>query len=162
MSRRQPAEWAHAAALGDRISILRKARIWPRTELARRAAEHGIVWHNGAVREIEEGTRLVTAYELTVIPSLLNVSLVELLDGLPKGGPARLNHADEGLSRAAQRLGVTVDELEQAAHRLWGRTLYAEREARLGALDDHRTNQARRGHVTRALLNELRRALATA
>lgn len=156
MSRRQPAEWAHAKALGDRIGTLRKARLWPRTELARRAVEHGIVWHNGAVRQIEEGTRLVTAYELTVIPSLLGISLTQLLEGLPTGGPARLNHADEGLSRAAERLGLTVDELEQAAHRLWGRTLYSEREARLSISDDSRANQAKRGHVTRALLRELR------
>ena len=161
MSRRQPAEWAHAAHLGARIKTLREASHHTRAELARRAAEHGIVWHHGAVRQIEEGTRLVNAYELAIIASLFGTSAAEVLDGLPTGGPTRLNQADEGSVRAAARLGLTVEELEEAARRLWGRPLYAEREARLSANDEKRTNQAHRGHVTRAMLAELRRYLPT-
>jgi hypothetical protein len=78
-------------------------------------------------------------------------------------------------TKAAASFGVEPIVVVRAAHRLWGRGLTAERERRmldevatvvekdLGAVPDEasadrtaRTLQAKRGHVTRELLAELR------
>lgn len=65
--------------------------------------------------------------------------------------------------KAARRLGVPQIDIVGAAHRLWGRTLTAERDARVahdaGSNVDRRTLQALRGHVTRTLVAELRQTL---
>jgi transcriptional regulator with XRE-family HTH domain len=86
----------------------------------------------------------------------------ELLGGvrLPEQTPAPLRDLDAE-RRTAERLGVTEDELTEAAYRRWGRGLTAERDHRLAGLGDAppRTVQARRGHITRRLLEELRPVL---
>lgn len=65
--------------------------------------------------------------------------------------------------KAARQLHVSVLHLAQAARRVWGRTLTQERDARVAERvqpnTDPRTVQARRGHVTRVLIAELRQAL---
>jgi transcriptional regulator with XRE-family HTH domain len=74
--------------------------------------------------------------------------------------------ATEAERKAAQRLHVTVDDIRAAAKALkrgkrWSRrTLDREREYRLEQLaserqEDARTLQARRGHITRKLLDDL-------
>ena len=67
---------------------------------------------------------------------------------------------EEAESKAARRLGteVSAEDVRVAARVLWGRTLVDERDARLGddAGDGARARQARRGHITRTLTDELR------
>jgi transcriptional regulator with XRE-family HTH domain len=67
---------------------------------------------------------------------------------------------DEAEIKAAARLDTTPHYVAYAARRTWGRGLSAERDARLEERDGQPTNnrglQAARGHVTRALLRELK------
>lgn len=70
---------------------------------------------------------------------------------------------DEATAKAARRLGVTPKDVDEAAMRLWNRPLAVERDHRittddldLDAPHSRRTLQARRGHATRALVDELR------
>ncbi len=69
----------------------------------------------------------------------------------------------EAETKAARRLGVTVEDIHAAAEITWGRTLTTERDARVsGIASPHETPrrlQALRGHVTRTLLAELEPAL---
>jgi Helix-turn-helix len=62
--------------------------------------------------------------------------------------------------KAARRLGVSAGAIVQAARRLWGQSLAAERDQRMAQQPDMPTSprslQALRGHVTRELLDELR------
>ena len=67
--------------------------------------------------------------------------------------------------KLAARLGITPRKVAIHAVKLWGRTLTAEREARLeNRLDDTLDNSARslrttRGHITRELTAELTHAI---
>ncbi len=65
---------------------------------------------------------------------------------------------DQTVKDAAKRLGVTTDEVLMAAGELWEHSLTQERDERVAALGPStaRGKQARRGHVTRSLLDELR------
>jgi transcriptional regulator with XRE-family HTH domain len=74
---------------------------------------------------------------------------------------------EEATYKAASRLGVEPALVVEAAQQHWGHSLGAEREKRIGAdfadvdaPDQRRALQARRGHVTRALIEELRTYLA--
>jgi transcriptional regulator with XRE-family HTH domain len=76
---------------------------------------------------------------------------------------ARISRQIEAAIKAARRLGVSLDEVEEAAVDLWGHPFGIEREQRVTAegldLDSpagRRTLQARRGHVSRAMVQELR------
>ncbi|MEW2610235.1 hypothetical protein AB0937_08495 [Streptomyces sp. NPDC047880] len=70
---------------------------------------------------------------------------------------------DEAEAKAAKKLGTTAHYVAYAARELWGRGLVAEREARLGERpdlpDSPRALQAARGHITRALIEELAPAI---
>lgn len=68
---------------------------------------------------------------------------------------------DEAVVKAAARLGVEPLDVAVLAERRWQRDLVTERDARVAAIEgeDVRARQARRGHVTRALLDELRPAV---
>lgn len=61
----------------------------------------------------------------------------------------------------AERLEVPVADVLRLAAQLWNRTVTEEREARLGDASDlpMRSVQARRGHITRQLTNEIRDAM---
>ncbi len=66
----------------------------------------------------------------------------------------------ETTTKAARRLGVSFNTVDDAARKLWGgRVLVEERDARLASYDlgntAPRSRQARRGHVTRALIAEI-------
>jgi transcriptional regulator with XRE-family HTH domain len=65
--------------------------------------------------------------------------------------------------KAAVRLGVTSGDVARTSHVLWGRSLTAERDARLAetapAHASRKTLQTLRGHVTRSMLAELRSVL---
>jgi hypothetical protein len=68
---------------------------------------------------------------------------------------------DEATIKAARRLGVAPFRVLEAAVDLWGHTLASERDRRVIPADDDtpRALQARRGHATRALIDELREHL---
>lgn len=68
---------------------------------------------------------------------------------------------DEAVVKAAGRLGVEPLDVAVLAERQWEHDLVTERDARVGIVEgeDVRARQARRGHVTRALLDELRPAV---
>jgi hypothetical protein len=74
--------------------------------------------------------------------------------------------AGEAEQNAARTFGVDALEVSAAAHALWGRSLTAERDARVEAAGSSDAPasavRARRGHVTRALLAELEPRLASA
>jgi transcriptional regulator with XRE-family HTH domain len=65
--------------------------------------------------------------------------------------------------KAARKLGVSPQAIAKTAEALWGRSLTAERDARIAASGGGprtaRSLQAVRGHVTRALLEELEQKL---
>jgi transcriptional regulator with XRE-family HTH domain len=66
---------------------------------------------------------------------------------------------DDATIKAAARLGASTLDVAVAAVLTWERSLAQERDARVtatGGATTARTQQARRGHVTRALLEELR------
>jgi len=69
---------------------------------------------------------------------------------------------DEATAKAARKLDVDYMDVAVAAHQLWNRGLPAERDARLAPIavaETARRRQARRGHITRTLLDELRPAV---
>ena len=66
--------------------------------------------------------------------------------------------SEEATVKAAKRLRATPEEAAVASSQLWGRSLTGERDARVDAMGpaaNAKARQARRGHVTRALLTEL-------
>jgi hypothetical protein len=69
--------------------------------------------------------------------------------------------ADDATVRAAHRLGVPPSTVTMTAIQLWGRGLTAERDRRVEAMpgESLRPRAGRRGHVTRELVEDLRRSL---
>jgi transcriptional regulator with XRE-family HTH domain len=78
---------------------------------------------------------------------------------------ARAWAAASAEKKAAHSLRVSPIEVSAAAHSLWGRSLSQERDGRLKDLSrhdrpgEHLNPDARSGHVTRALMAELRKRL---
>ncbi len=74
------------------------------------------------------------------------------------GALAVAGGVDQPVKDAARKLGVSTDEVLLAAGELWEHGLTQERDERVAALGPTtaRGRQARRGHVTRALLDELK------
>lgn len=58
----------------------------------------------------------------------------------------------------AGSLGISVNELDAMAYRLWGRSFWAEKEARVGDVSglSKRSAQTKRGHSTRSMITDLR------
>jgi transcriptional regulator with XRE-family HTH domain len=89
-------------------------------------------------------------------------------DSLAGSGPSQygtdlrmINEArDDAVLKAARLLDVDPVHLARTAHSLWGRSLVSERDHRIGGFTG-RALQAKRGHITRALVAELRSALKT-
>lgn len=82
-----------------------------------------------------------------------NVELYAVREALDVG-------TDDATVNAASKLGVPVEGVALTAFKLWGHGLARERDSRLAAVDAAaRTIQARRGHITRALIAELAAAL---
>jgi len=71
------------------------------------------------------------------------------------------HQADDATVKAAHRLGVDPAAVSVAAVRLWGRGLTAERDRRVEAMpgESPQSRGRRRGHVTRELVEDLRRSL---
>lgn len=85
------------------------------------------------------------------------------VDIVTLGKAGREGWTDEATTKAARRLGVDREDVAVAAQEIWSRGLAAERDRRLaetgGDGGTPRAQQARRGHITRALLDELRPAV---
>ena len=66
--------------------------------------------------------------------------------------------ARDELRKVAKGLDLDVNDLEALAYRLWGRSFLYERERRLGGISglSKRSAQTKRGHVTRALLADVK------
>jgi transcriptional regulator with XRE-family HTH domain len=76
---------------------------------------------------------------------------------------AEVDALGEAEEKAASKLGVTATLVALAARKLWGRSLTQERDRRVAENGTQRsaaTLQAIRGHVTRALLEEIEPILA--
>ncbi len=67
---------------------------------------------------------------------------------------------DEAITKAARKLNVEPLDVAIASIQTFDRSLTEERDARVGEHGTMRARQAKRGHVTRQLLEELRPALA--
>ncbi len=67
---------------------------------------------------------------------------------------------DEATTKAAKKLNVEPLDVAIASVQTFSRSLTEERDARVGDAGTMRARQAKRGHVTRQLLDELRPALA--
>lgn len=70
---------------------------------------------------------------------------------------------EEATFTAAQRLGRMPTEVDEASQQLWGHSFTTERDKRVGdppedgdAANSRRALQARRGHASRAMIEELR------
>lgn len=76
-------------------------------------------------------------------------------------GQAEQHAHDAAVVKAASRLAVDPLDVAVGAVTVWGRDLVTERDERVGVVagEGIRARQARRGHVTRMLLDELRPAL---
>jgi transcriptional regulator with XRE-family HTH domain len=97
---------------------------------------------------------------------LLDVLAVTRIEDVPEPVwiEVALEAAGDAESKASAALGVPAFALALAARRQWGRSLTNERDERVGRQTESddveaRSLQARRGHITRALLHELRPAL---
>ena len=118
----------------------------------------GAEWPEEAVLVVSKpGMRLRWA---TIVRDVLTAA--GGVEAVTVGGPVESHRAPppEADVKAARALDVGVPELQQAALVLWKRSLAEERDARLGDVEGvpARTVQARRGHLTRQLLGELRQA----
>jgi transcriptional regulator with XRE-family HTH domain len=104
---------------------------------------------------LAQGT--VTGLDLDHAYIVTDVDIDEFLTG----DPARANETDETERNVASRLGVTSERLTFTARRLWNRSLTDERDQRVTQRVGltARQTQAVRGHVTRALIEELRTEL---
>jgi transcriptional regulator with XRE-family HTH domain len=103
-------------------------------------------WFTAAMGSVERVRQSLA----TVWPDITIGDLLEMADA------TRL----EAEQKAARRLGVGVTVLTVAAHQLWGQSLTAERDRRVAKQGEAapRTAQARRAHMTRALLAEIQSA----
>jgi hypothetical protein len=84
-----------------------------------------------------------------------------LLNDLPDGVRKEAWDSSKGGAerKAARALGTLAGPIGPASYLLWGRSLTQERDARLSdgeTRGSSRSMQARRGHVTRQLIIELR------
>ena len=78
-----------------------------------------------------------------------------------RGAGRKVDDAVRGSAeiKAAKKLGVKPQTIVETAKTLWRRTLSEERDARTGLAEDARSLQARRGHISRELIEELRKEI---
>lgn len=84
---------------------------------------------------------------LSVADSDISTPLTRELDA----ERSRMTSRGEAEQSAARRLGITPETVARVAWSLWGRSLTAERDARVGPDANH----AKRGHVTRQLVAQI-------
>lgn len=179
--------------LAARLRAVLDARGQRREDIAQAMALLGFRWTGNTVSQVINGRRGLSVLELAglcealgspllqflgpegevILPSGRAVTAAQIADALSTGGGDWKTRAtvrallrqdvDEATDKAARRLGVEPQEVEEAAMALWGRPLSAERDHHikaddvdLNAPENRRTLQARRGHATRPLIEELR------
>lgn len=107
---------------------------------------------------------LLAGQDQVDLPSGGTAGLGELRDALQSGGrkvaiagPRAAGVHDDETRRAARKLQVAPWIVERVALEVWGRSLAAQRDRCIGDLTgvSPRSAQARRGHVTRALVEDL-------
>jgi transcriptional regulator with XRE-family HTH domain len=176
------------SVIGANLRQLRDRRSWTQDQVAKRVQVAGLPWTPDVVSDLEAGRReQVTVGELAALTWALGIDIASWFEGegwmqispharVDRAGMRSLLHGQadaifevfEPLSvslgpetHAAKRLGVDVFDVLQAADQLWGRRLDEERDRRLGATEAFAPEQlrARRGRVTRTLLEELKQAL---
>ena len=179
------------SVIGGNLRQLRDRRSWTQDQVAKRLQAAGLPWTPDVVSDREAGRREeVTVGELAALTWALGFDVACWFEGegwiqispharVDRAGMRSLLHGQaeaifevfEPLSvslrpetHAAKRLGVDVFDVLQAADQLWGRRLDEERDRRLGVIEAFGPDQlrARRGRVTRTLLEELKHALEAA
>jgi transcriptional regulator with XRE-family HTH domain len=179
------------SVIGGNLRQLRDRRSWTQDQVAKRVQAAGLPWTPDVVSDLEAGRReQVTVGELAALTWALGIDIASWFEGegwiqispharVDRVGMRSLLHGQadaifevfEPLSvslrpetHAAKRLGVDVFDVLQAADQLWGRRLDEERDRRLGVIEAFGADQlrARRGRVTRTLLEELKEALEAA
>ncbi len=110
-------------------------------------------WHfEGLLEAVQEGLERLRGPLKALEARLPGATAIDLIH-------AASHMREETTTKAARRLDATAEEVAVAAVMLWERSLPEERDRRveaLGPTNGVRAKQARRGHVTRALLEELR------
>lgn len=143
------------STLGARLQRLRAKKGLTQEQVVLMLAGFGVQRSRPAMSSTENGLRSVGAYELASLAAIYGVALTDLLADLPSPEPVEVG-PDAATVNAAQSLGWPPEEVDRRALQAWGRGLTAERDARMGAATRTRGDQARRGHVTRRLIEELR------
>ena len=169
---------ADVGVVAERMKEWRRASKLRQYDVALMAQRAGLPWVRSTVHAIERDVRQVSLREFLYLIQFEDgpfpVTLVPMTDGardflyaMTDGEMAVRRKVDapgETESKAARRLGVSLLDLGIVSRRAWGQTLSAERDERIRSrgLDGGslRCVQARRGHVTRELLGELRAEFA--
>lgn len=179
--------------LAERLRAVLNAEGQRREDIAQAMSLLGFRWTGNTVSQVVNGRRGLSVLEVAGLCEALEsplqqflgpqgtvtlangrvVSAAQIADALSTGGGDWKTRAtvralfrqdvDEATAKAARRLGVEPQQVEEAATALWGRPLSAERDHHiksddidLNAPENRRTLQARRGHATRPLIEELR------
>lgn len=165
-----------ARVLGRSLRRLRTERGLTLEQAAQTARAVGLPWTLGRWADAERGRVAASLPTLLALSAALGVPLAELLVAeeavavtpaltltpeqlteVLTGGSPPLRHVTQpdlrlalATRRVAERLDVPAEDVVEAAHALWGRSLTEERDARASAP----TAQAR-GIMTRNLVAEL-------
>lgn len=149
-------------AVGRNVRNLRECAGRSQDELARSARVYGLTWDRAKVAALERGEKPLSVYELAaLLPALTNIGVqcdvtsMHRTFATPHAFTARHLQIGEAEQKAARRLGVPIGVLSAAAVELWGKSMTAEREARMVAVDRRLVARAMRGHTTRALIAEI-------
>lgn len=172
-----------AAVVAANVRRLRAKRGWSQADLHRALSAQGIRrWSASTVAQVETGRqRADRLLDLAALTSVFGVPLAELIEGegqvdtdtgdmsltdirdalAGRAAPARPDQADElhDLARTARRsTALSAEDFMLASLDLFGRWDFNAMRNELVAAEgeaDARTVQARRGHVTRRLLEQL-------
>lgn len=179
-----PIRLEHVVALN--MARLRVDRGWSQSDLAWRMRANGCDWTLNRVTQTETLRRPVTLQEVVSLAWVFEVPMAELVAGdnsaeFPDGRAVSLDdirraitgdtstqtHSREHRERLfdrgeirkmAKSLEVTPELLDWLARRLYGHSFVQERNERAGDLTGlpKRSAQTKRGHATRALVDEVR------
>ena len=148
------------------VRRLRLARKMTQVDLAE-AMSGRAGWTATTVAWVETGRRRLTAAELLHLCEVLRCRPHALVEGIDQA-PVVSRDLDEVVGQAvrdeerknAKRLGVSVEQFRALVQARYGRTFRDERDSRAKVTRrmSQRTAQAKRGHATRRIIEELRQA----
>lgn len=171
-----------APSAGELLKEWRESAGRRQDEVATAARVCGLAWTRDTVAAIEGGRRDFSLMEFLLLRGVpLKRDELAALFATTTEISATVGALQDAEVKAARKLGVRPEEVVATAVRLWGRTLSEERdrvlaenvkmdrtarECRTGrgqkSLPAARNRQAVRGHITRALVEQLRVELALA